>query len=95
MKFREFASFLLPECFSRSFDFKEHLGARKRRIHMYQWLARLMLIAALAQLGLSLKSVGNYRSIQCVRQIQRASLEVLKIDWKPISVWPEEARRFK
>ena len=62
---------------------------------MYQLLVRLMMIAALAQFGMSLKTIGNCRSRQCVRQIQKASLEVLKIDWKPISVWPEEAKKFK
>jgi hypothetical protein len=28
-------------------------------------------------------------------QLERASLEMLKIDWRPTSVFPEENRRFR
>lgn len=61
---------------------------------MYKLLIRLMLIAALAQLGISLKDFANCRSRECVSRIEKASREVLKVEWCPISVFPEEARRF-
>lgn len=54
-----------------------------------------MVIAALAKLGISLTDFATCHSWQCSRRIEKASREVLKIDWKPISVFPEEARRFR
>lgn len=54
---------------------------------MYQLLVRLMLLASLAQLGIS--------SLTNLKNIERKSRDVLKIDWKPISVFPEEAKRFR
>jgi hypothetical protein len=54
-----------------------------------------MLIAALSELGISLKDFGNCHSRQCVRMFQRKAIDVLRIDWRPISVFPEEARSFK
>ena len=56
---------------------------------MYTLLIRLMVIAALIKLGLLAKGwVGP-------KDIQRASLEMIKMDWKPISEFPEEAKRFQ
>jgi len=62
---------------------------------MYNLLAKLFLIAALVQIGMSLAEFRNCRSRECVARIEKASRDVLKIDWKPISVFPEEAKRFR
>lgn len=62
---------------------------------MYDVLVKVIVAAALLQLGISLSKQDDCRSRQCLAKIQAASLEVLKIDWKPISVFPEEAKRFK
>jgi hypothetical protein len=51
---------------------------------MYQLLVRLMLLSALLQLGISVSDFSKCRSRHC-----------LKIDWRPISVFPEEAKRFR
>lgn len=53
---------------------------------MYKLLIKLMIIAALTELGISFTNPG---------QIQKASHEVLRVNWKPISVFPEEAKRFR
>ena len=62
---------------------------------MYDLLIKLMLISALAQFGISLFEAETCHSVQCAMKIEKASREVLKIDWKPISIFPKEARRFK
>jgi len=62
---------------------------------MYNLLIKLMLIAALAELGFSLSQVEKCRSKECAMRIERASRDVLRVDWKPISVFPEEAKRFR
>jgi hypothetical protein len=55
---------------------------------MYRLLVRLMLLSALAQLGMSLKEFKDCRGRQCVRMIEKHYYEVLKIEWKPITVFP-------
>lgn len=62
---------------------------------MEELLVRLMLIAALSQFGMSVSDLANCRSRKCLAQLERNSRKVLKIDWKPISVFPEEAKRFR
>ncbi len=62
---------------------------------MYKLLVSAMLIATLSELGLSMKDFKNCHSRQCVRMFQRKAIDVLRIDWRHISVFPEEARRFK
>ena len=62
---------------------------------MYQLLIKLMLVSALAHFGISLLEAETCHSTQCVSRLERASHDVLKIDWKPISVFPEEAKRFR
>jgi hypothetical protein len=54
-----------------------------------------MLIAALAQFGMSLKDLSQCRSMKCVQLFEKRSRDVLRIDWKPVSVFPEEAKRFR
>jgi hypothetical protein len=62
---------------------------------MYEILTKIIIAAALIELGSSFKSVGDCSSRACLDKLQRASKQVLRIDWKPISVFPEEAKRFK
>jgi hypothetical protein len=62
---------------------------------MNSLLIRLMLIASLTQLGISLSTFRDCKSRSCFSRIEKASREVLRVDWKPISVFPEEARRFR
>ena len=49
----------------------------------------------LLQFGISLSESEFCWSRQCVQQIEKHSRDVLKIDWKPIVVFPEEAKRFR
>jgi hypothetical protein len=62
---------------------------------MYSALIKVYLIAAAIQFGFSLKDFEGCASRQCVQKLSRASNEVIKIDWKPISVFSKEARRFR
>lgn len=62
---------------------------------MYQILIRLMFIAALTQLGISLSDLRACHSRACWRQFESRSREVLRVDWRPIPVFPEEAGRFR
>lgn len=62
---------------------------------MYQLLIRLMFVAAIIEFGFSLNEISECRSVSCASLIERATLDVLRIDWKPISVWPEEAKKFR
>jgi len=54
-----------------------------------------MFIAALAEFGMKVSDIGECRSRQCVKMLQARALDVLRIDWKPISVFPEEAKSFR
>lgn len=62
---------------------------------MYNVLIKLIIAASLLELGLSFKDFGDCSSRACWSQLQQASQKVLRIDWKPISVFPKEAKRFK
>lgn len=62
---------------------------------MYNLLLRLMLIVTLLQLGISLTDIEECRGRECAQKLEKAKNEVLKINWKPISVFPEEAKRFR
>jgi hypothetical protein len=61
---------------------------------MYRLLVRLMLLSALAQFGMSWKEFRDCRGRACLRVIEKLSREVLRIEWKPISVFPKETMRF-
>lgn len=67
----------------------------ERNVSMGTLLVRLMFLAALVQLGYAISDFDGCHSRQCVQQIEKASRDVLKINWKPISIFPEEAMRFK
>jgi hypothetical protein len=62
---------------------------------MYSLYLRLIVVAALLDLGWTAKNLNECPSRQCLVQLQKASQQVLKIHWKPISVFPEEAKRFR
>ena len=62
---------------------------------MYNLLVKLMLIAALAHFGMSLADFGNCHSRQCLHKVEKRSRDILKVDWKPITIFPEEAKRFR
>lgn len=62
---------------------------------MYNLLIKLMILSAFIQLGISADKFLSCCSKGCVSRIEKASRDVLKIDWKPISVFPEEAQRFR
>ena len=62
---------------------------------MYELLVRLMLIAAIAELGLNISDLRDCHSRECLDLIERRSRDILHVDWKPISVFPDESRRFK
>lgn len=57
-------------------------------------IIKILIAAALLDLGFSMKDL-DCRSGRCLEKLQRGSIQATKIDWRPISVWPEEARRFK
>lgn len=61
---------------------------------MMSLLIKLMTLAALVQLGLSTSHLGRCHSRACARMFESHSRDVLRVDWKPISVFPEESRRF-
>jgi hypothetical protein len=56
---------------------------------MYGLLVKLMVLAAMARLGLSATGVVN------PRQMEKAARQVVKINWAPIFMFPTEATRFK
>ena len=62
---------------------------------MYNLLVKLMLMTALLQLGWTVSSFQNCNSRQCLQKIEKQSRDILRIDWKPLSVFPEEAKRFR
>lgn len=62
---------------------------------MYKLIIKLMVIAALLKLGASIEEFAFCHSKACSGRIEKASRDVLKIDWKPISVFQEEAQRFR
>jgi hypothetical protein len=62
---------------------------------MYGILIKLMVAASLLELGISVSKIGVCSSRGCLREIQRASQKVLRIDWQPISIFPKEAKRFR
>lgn len=62
---------------------------------MYNLLVKLMLITALLQFGWTVFDFKKCHSRQCLNHIEKQSRDILRIDWKPISVFPEEAKRFR
>ncbi len=61
---------------------------------MYRLLLTLMVIGAISEFDLKPTDFEGCQSRECVNRLAKASRRVLKIDWKPISVFPEEAKKF-
>ena len=61
---------------------------------MYEITIKLMVAAALLQLGMTLSKPQDIASHSGIERIERTSRQILRVDWKPISVFPEEAKRF-
>jgi hypothetical protein len=62
---------------------------------MENLLVKLMFVAALAHLGLNHLQSSNCHGHSCVQILEKASREVLKVEWKPIVVFPDQAKRFR
>lgn len=62
---------------------------------MYDLLVRLFFAAALLELGHAAIQPDKCDSRECLGRMERLSREVLRVDWRPISVFPEEARRLR
>lgn len=62
---------------------------------MYFIIILMMLNTAILQLGMSPVDFLNCKDRKCAQKIEQETRELLKVDWKPISVFPEEAKRFK
>ena len=62
---------------------------------MFRLWIRLMVVAALLELGISFSDFKDCRSRECVKRTHAKTLKVLDVDWKSISVFPEEAKRFR
>ncbi len=57
-------------------------------------IIKILIAAALLDFGFSLKDLDCH-SGQCLAKLQRASIQIVKVDWKPISVFPEKAQKFR
>jgi hypothetical protein len=64
-------------------------------MNMYQLLVRLMVGAALLELGMSWADLRDCRGRECLMRIEKASREITRIKWRPIVVFPEEAKRLR
>lgn len=62
---------------------------------MFNLLIKLMLLSAALQLGIRFSDIAFCSSRACASSIEKASRDVLRIEWKAISVWPEEGKKFK
>ena len=62
---------------------------------MNELLLKLFIAAALLDFGHSLLRPDALSTHSGLDRIDQATREVLKIDWKPISVFPEEAKKFQ
>lgn len=62
---------------------------------MYELLVRIVVGVSLLQLGLDISRTAECPSRGCLARVERASRQVLKIDWQPISVFPAEAKKFR
>ncbi len=56
---------------------------------MYELLVRMLVIGAMAQMGFSVADYWKADTRQRLQMIDHANREVLRVDWKVISVFPE------
>ena len=59
---------------------------------MYDLLVKLMVLAALVELGMNVSEFEHCHSRQCLQRMEKRSRDILKVDWKPISIFPESKR---
>ncbi|MCE3009688.1 MAG: hypothetical protein LW875_03650 [Proteobacteria bacterium] len=62
---------------------------------MYKLLIPLIVFSALNSLGIKDVFLKTHLGSGDVSRLEIAKRKVLKIDWKPISFFPEEAKRFQ
>ena len=62
---------------------------------MYDLLVKLFLLAALSEIGMSVADFSNCHSGKGLSRLEKVSRDFTRIDWKTISVFPEEAKRFR
>jgi hypothetical protein len=62
---------------------------------MYRLLIWAILIASLAQFKMSLFDLKNCRSLGCLRQLEKNARDITKINWRPIVIFPEEAKKLR
>lgn len=62
---------------------------------MFKLLLKLALIYMVISTGLTASELLLCRRGFCTDQLEKAARETISIDWRPISIWPEEAKRFK
>lgn len=58
-------------------------------------LLKLFIAATLTQTGVVLNDFFQTSDKQSLSKLKTAQAKILKIDWKPISVFPEESRKFQ
>lgn len=61
---------------------------------MERILVRLLLLAAMVQFGFSSVIFDKCASVECVNPLLKTISKVIRIQWKPISIFPTEAKRF-
>lgn len=61
---------------------------------MYNVLIKLIVIATLLEIGISLSRFEKCPSPDC-KSIRFLTERILRIDWKPISAFPEETKLFQ
>jgi len=62
---------------------------------MEKLIGKIIIVYALYTLGMSYSDVLNCRSRECFRNIEIAKRKMLNVNWKPISMFPEEAKKFR
>lgn len=62
---------------------------------MNDLLLKLFIMITIMQTGIALKDFTDFSTKQNQLKLKTAQVKILNIDWKPISVFPEEARKFR
>jgi len=62
---------------------------------MFKFLLLIVLIAYASQFGVRITDLAGCYSSQCISRLEKAREKILHVDWQPISVWPEEAKKFR
>ena len=62
---------------------------------MEKLIGKIIIVYGLFTLGMSFSDVFNCRNRECFRKIETAKRKVLDVNWKSISMFPEEARKFR